>query len=70
MAQLQQLFFVDDHSVSKHIGDMAHLFACDISGTIQPRLAFLQALTGGAQPAKLAIGRGSCPKLGGFHVVT
>ncbi len=44
--QLQQLFFVDDRSLPKHIGEMAALLALDIPGTIQPRLAFLQALTG------------------------
>lgn len=44
--QLQQLFFVDDHSLSKRIGNMAWLFCADIPGTLQPRLALLQALTG------------------------
>jgi len=64
VAQLQRLFFVDDHSVPKHIGNMAALFGCDICGTIQPRLAFLQALTGGAQPSKLAAGEANLPLTG------
>ncbi len=46
MVQLQQLFCVDDRSLPKYIGHMAELVAFDIPGTIQPRLAFLQALTG------------------------
>ncbi|KAI7836068.1 hypothetical protein COHA_010037 [Chlorella ohadii] len=46
VGQLQQLFFVDGHSLPKRIGHMAALFSCDIPGTTQPRLAFLQALTG------------------------
>ena len=46
MAHLQQLFHVPDDEVPRSIGHMARLFFFDIPGTLQPRLAFLQALTG------------------------
>ena len=46
VAHLQELFHVPDDEVPRSIGHMAHLFCFDIPGTLQPRLAFLQALTG------------------------
>ncbi|KAI7836063.1 hypothetical protein COHA_010032 [Chlorella ohadii] len=62
VCQLQQLFFVDDRSLPKRIGHMAEICGFDIPGTIQPRLAFLQALTG-VPDKKLASRILSCPAL-------
>ena len=46
MAQLRQLFGVADQEMPRLCGYMARLCGSDIPGTLQPRLAFLQALTG------------------------
>ena len=49
MAQLRQLFRVADEEMPRLCGHMARLCAFDIFGTLQPRMAFLQALTGRQQ---------------------
>ena len=65
VAQLQQLFHVPDNEVPRFIGNMAWLMCHDIAGTVQPRLAFLQGLTG---ETKYRTGDGQFGSQAGFEL--